>query len=64
MKDIAKRESFAEEGTLPLRLVDVVREDLRAFVVRSGSVQRSAVRVTGTIRSGRAPERGTRRESW
>jgi putative transposase len=36
MKDIAKRESFEEEGTSPLRLVDVVREDLRAFVVRSG----------------------------
>lgn len=36
MKDTAKRESFEEEGTLPLRLVDVVREDLRAFVVRSG----------------------------
>jgi transposase-like protein len=36
MKDTAKRESFEEEGTLPVRLVDVVREDLRAFVVRSG----------------------------
>jgi len=36
MKDTAKRESFEEEGTLALRLVDVVREDLRAFVVRSG----------------------------
>ena len=36
MKDTAKRESFEEEGTSSLRLVDVVREDLRAFVVRSG----------------------------
>jgi putative transposase len=36
MKDTAKRESFEEEGTVALRLVEVVREDLRAFVVRSG----------------------------
>jgi transposase-like protein len=36
MKDTAKRESFEEEGTLGLRLVEIVREDLRAFVVRSG----------------------------
>lgn len=36
MKDTAKRESLEEEGTLALRLVEVVREDLRAFVVRSG----------------------------
>jgi hypothetical protein len=74
MKDTAKRESFEEEGTLPLRLVDVVREDLRAFVVRSGmqalgscwrrSAARSAVLATSTIRSGRARGLGTRRESW
>lgn len=36
MKDSAKRETLEEEGTLPLRLVEVVREDLRAFVVRAG----------------------------
>jgi len=36
MKDTAKRESFEEEGTLPLRLVEVVRQDLRAFVVSQG----------------------------
>ncbi len=36
MKDTAKREGLEEAGTLPVRLVDVVREDLRAFVVRSG----------------------------
>jgi transposase-like protein len=36
MKDTAKRETFEEEGTLPLRLVDVVRADLRAFVTRAG----------------------------
>jgi len=36
MKDTAKRESFEEERTLPLRLVEVVRQDLRAFVVSEG----------------------------
>ena len=36
MKDTAKRESLEEEGTLGLRLVELVREDLRTFVVRSG----------------------------
>jgi transposase-like protein len=36
MKDTAKRESFEEETTLPLRLVEVVRQDLRAFVVSEG----------------------------
>jgi putative transposase len=36
MKDSAKRESLEEEGTLALRLVEVVRQDLRAFVVSEG----------------------------
>ena len=36
MKDTARRESLEEEGQEPLRLVDVVREDLRAFVTRAG----------------------------
>jgi putative transposase len=36
MKDTAKRESFEEEETSPLRLVEVVRHDLRAFVVSEG----------------------------
>jgi putative transposase len=36
MKDTAKRESFEEEGTVAVRLVDVVRHDLRAFVVSEG----------------------------
>jgi hypothetical protein len=36
MKDTAKRESFEEEETLRLRLVDVIRQDLRAFVVSEG----------------------------
>jgi transposase-like protein len=36
MKDTAKREGLEEEGTLPIRLVDVVRQDLRAFVVAEG----------------------------
>jgi putative transposase len=36
MKDTAKRESFEEEGTQPLRLVEIVRRDLRAFVVSQG----------------------------
>lgn len=36
MKDTAKRESLEEAETLPLRLVEVVRQDLRAFVVNEG----------------------------
>jgi transposase-like protein len=36
MKDTARGPRIEEESTLPLQLVDVVREDLRAFVVARG----------------------------
>jgi hypothetical protein len=44
MKDTAKRESLEEGETLPLRQVEVVRQDLRAGCPRAPGACRSEVR--------------------
>src|SRR5712692_2378850 len=36
MKETAKKRDGREEGTMGLRLAEVIREDLRAFVVSAG----------------------------